>query len=68
MLYKVTNLGEARTVTFLGVFAKGESREFNQSEMESFQAMSGVPIFASVLTDEDEFDVVVISDDTEKVS
>lgn len=63
MLYKITNKGEARTVTHLGVFAKGETRDFSQEDLEMFQHMSGVPVFSSVLSDPDEFDVVVFGDD-----
>jgi hypothetical protein len=43
MPYRIKNGGDARTVTFLAVFAKGEERDFTDEEIESFQAMSGVP-------------------------
>jgi len=65
MLLKVTNKGPARTVDFLGVFAEGEMREFNQTEIEHFQNLSGIPIFGSVLANEDEFDVEVDKDGKE---
>jgi hypothetical protein len=60
MLLQVTNKGPARTVDFLAVFAEGETKEFNKAEIEAFQAMSGVPVYAGVLSNEEEFDVVVI--------
>jgi hypothetical protein len=65
MLLKVTNKGKARTVDFLGVFAEGESREFTRAEMENYQHMSGVPVFSGPLTNEDEFDVMVITEQKE---
>lgn len=60
MKLQVTNKGPARTVDFLGVFSEGETREFDQTELENFQNLSGVPIFAGPLADEDQFDVLVI--------
>lgn len=59
MLVKIKNKGPARTVDYLGVFAEGETREFSPAELESFQAMSGVPLFASSLMDEEQFDIEV---------
>jgi hypothetical protein len=65
MLYQVTNKGPARTVDFLGTFAEGEMRKFNQAEMENYQNFSGVPVFSGPLSNEDEFDVVVITESKE---
>lgn len=65
MLYKIKNKGPARTVDFLGVFAEGEAREFTEQEIENFQTLSGVPAFASILTDEKEFDVEVLTEGKE---
>jgi len=48
MQYKVTNNGEARTVDFLAVFAKGETKEFNETEVKHYQAMSGVPLVSAL--------------------
>jgi hypothetical protein len=63
MLIKVTNKGPARTVDFLAVFAEGETKEFDQAALDSYQALSGVKVFHSELLDEDKFDVVVISEE-----
>ena len=62
MLFKVTNKGPARTIDFLGVFAEGETREFTVDEVELFQHMSGVGLPSSILADENEFDVEVITE------
>jgi hypothetical protein len=43
MQYKVTNNGEARTVDFLAVFAEGETKTFNETEITSWGQMGGVP-------------------------
>jgi len=61
MLYKVTNKGPARTVDFLGVFAEGETKELTQAEIDHYQDRLGVPVFSSILVDENEFDVEVIT-------
>jgi hypothetical protein len=66
MKFKITNKGPARTVDFLAVFAEGETREFNDTEVRAFQDMSGVPLYSSVLADEDQFDVVALSEPTDK--
>jgi hypothetical protein len=44
MLYKITNTGEARTVDFLAVFAKDETKLFSEEELRTCQRMSGVPL------------------------
>jgi hypothetical protein len=59
MLYRITNKGEARTVTFLAVFAEGETKEFGQDEINNYQAMNGVKL-ASAL-DPEEFELEYIS-------
>lgn len=67
MLIRVTNKGEARTVDFLGVFAKGEVRELTMADIDNYQRMNGVPLASSELSDEDQFDIVFLSEgDTEK--
>lgn len=65
MLYRITNKGEARTVTFLGVFAEGETREFTQQEIDNYQAMNGVPLYSSELADEDQFDILTVGQSEE---
>jgi len=60
MIIQVTNKGPARTVDFLAVFAEGETKEFTAAEVEAFQNMSGVPVYSSVLADEDAFEIVVL--------
>jgi hypothetical protein len=62
MRYRVTNKGEARTVDFLAVFAEGETREFTDEELDNFQHLSGVPVYSSILTDTEQFDVVAITE------
>lgn len=62
MRFKITNKGPARTVDFLAVFAKGETKEFSEDEIEAYQGHFGVPLFSTPLADEDEFDVEVISE------
>jgi len=63
MKYQVTNKGPARTVDFLAVFAEGETKEFTQAEVEAFQSMAGVPVYSSVLADEDQFEVVALGEE-----
>jgi hypothetical protein len=65
MKLRVTNKGPARTVDFLAVFAEGETKEFNQTEIEAFQNMSGIPVCASAIADEDQFDVLAIGEGKE---
>lgn len=65
MLLRVKNKGPARTVDFLGTFAEGEEREFTQVDVDNYQNLSGVPVFAGPLSNEDEFDVAVITEKKE---
>jgi hypothetical protein len=43
MQYRVTNNGEARTVDFLAVFAKGETKTFTETEIKAWAALGGAP-------------------------
>jgi hypothetical protein len=43
MLYRITNNGEARTVDFLAVFAEGETKEFNETDITNWANLNGVP-------------------------
>lgn len=63
MKYRVTNKGPARTVDFLAVFAEGETKEFTEGEIRQFQSMVGVPVYSSVLADEDQFDVLALGEE-----
>lgn len=64
MLYRITNNGEARTVDFLAVFAKGETREFTENEVENWKAMAGVaPVNA--LPDNFEIEFITVEEDKE---
>jgi hypothetical protein len=66
MLLRVTNKGPARIVDFLAAFGEDETKEFDQQALEHYQNQSGVPIFSSILTDEDQFDVLVVDDKKEE--
>ena len=63
MNFQVTNKGPARTVDYLAVFAEGETKVFTQEEVEAFQNMSGVPVYSSLLADEDQFEVVALGEE-----
>jgi hypothetical protein len=56
MLYKITNTGEARTVDFLAVFAKGETKFFTEDELRACQHMSGIPLDSLLGGDDSQFD------------
>jgi hypothetical protein len=66
MLYRITNKGPARTVTYLAVFTEGETRDFTVEEIKQYQNMNGVPLASTDLANEDQFDVVVITGDDEE--
>jgi hypothetical protein len=43
MPYRIKNGGDTRTVVFLAVFNKGETRDFTDDEIKSYEAISGIP-------------------------
>lgn len=61
---RIRNSGEARTVDFLAVFDKGETKEFSDDEIAAYEAMSGVP-FAKGGNLPDGFKVVTKAQATE---
>jgi hypothetical protein len=63
MLYRITNTGEARTVDFLAVFAEGETKEFNETEIKHWAGMYGVPPVSAL---PDGFDVEFVGEDSDK--
>jgi hypothetical protein len=42
-MLRIKNNGEARTVDFLAVFNKGETRDFTDAEIAMYEAMNGTP-------------------------